>query len=165
MTAGHICAEAMGPHLRIEANSGWTFPATPVLWEHSEVDWTKDLCLVHTGTDLGKPLILADKMPAKGDEIRYVGYPNNFYTSEKGIYLGDNEGTAPVDHGASGSAVFTPQGVVGVVVRLRTDLGKVIPGEKLVPLSELRSFLNGSGVSPQDAPDDPGPALPWRADP
>jgi hypothetical protein len=52
--------------------------------------------------------------------------------------------TAPCDHGASGSALYTADGVFGVLVRLRYDDEGVHPGTEgcvVSPLAQIRLLL------------------------
>jgi hypothetical protein len=166
VTAGHMC-EVEGP-FKVMRNYRY-LPVTPIVWEYGT--GVADLCVLYTPRDLDSWLIVAEKMPAVGDSTSYVGYPNGEYTESTGVYLGDLDGseehwndavfTAPCDHGASGSPVYTRNGVWGVLVRIRTDGGNVHPGSEgcvAISLDYLKSILDNAGVkyvTPPELPKDP----------
>jgi hypothetical protein len=146
------------------------FRAKSVLWEYSDTYGKADMCILYTSTTLPDPLVIADRMPAINDLVEWTGYPQGHYGHSKGKYVGDLDGKegsanddvvlAPSDHGASGSAVFTARGVVGVLVRARTDGGFVHPGEDgfvMVPLPELIQLLKDAGVNYTVTPETPVP--------
>lgn len=145
MTAGHMC-EMPGPDATYFATdwNGRSVLAHPFLWEMSDSELA-DLCLLHTAAPLGRPLHLADDMPDVGTPVHYIGYPLGIYTASDGVYEGANASSAPCDHGASGSGMYSDEGVFGVLVQLRQDLK---PGCLSVPIDEVRKFLTEAGVTP-----------------
>lgn len=167
VTAGHVCEEqsvayVVWGHLR-------RFPATVVIWEKG--GGLNDLCILHTEVALDSWLVLADQMPAVGDKVAYTGYPAGEFDTYPGIYLGDLDGkeehwndytiSAPSAPGASGSPVYTPEGVIGVLVRRRTDGGVLHDGSDgaaIISLDKLKDILDSVGVKydrPPTVPEDP----------
>jgi hypothetical protein len=157
VTAGHMC-EGEGRDYVAVGSTGRRVRAQSVQWEYGH-SGLADVCLLESAVDLPAPLIIADRMPAIGDPVGFVGWPMGSFTRSAGKYLGDVDGpdstmndavfTAPCDHGASGSAVFTSRGVWGVLVRVRTDGGVLHPGTEgcvAIPLPQLRAFLDDSPV-------------------
>jgi hypothetical protein len=150
VTAGHMC-QGMEPDVVLSSGSR-DIRGRIVEWEESD-DGQRDLCLISTAATLPHPLTVADRMPAMGDRVDYVGYPNGVESRSEGKFLGDLDGTghlndatfsAQCDHGASGSAVFTDRGVWGVLVRLRTDGNHLHDGSDgcaAIPLDVLDAFL------------------------
>ncbi len=146
------------------------FRAKSIAWESSQYIGLYDLCLLKTDFDLPSSLVIADRMPLVGEDIGYVGWPLGSKVVAHGKYLGDLDGpdedsnnsafSAPCDHGASGSAVFTSRGVWGVLVRLRTDGGKIHdPSEGCVaiPLKQLKEFLDDNKIDYASTPEPVSP--------
>lgn len=160
VTAGHMCEEMPRDSVLV-SSSGHSFTAHSIAWELSSSYNGHDVCVLYVDAPLSAPLVIADRMPAVGDEIGYVGYPLGRHYEGHGHYLGDTDGEdhdndndtfdAVCDHGASGSAVFTDRGVWGVLVSLRIDptTMDILPGSMgcvATPLSELRGMLDEAGV-------------------
>jgi hypothetical protein len=114
-----------------------------------------DVCVLKTTTNVGPGLPLAPAMPTPGTRMGYVGYPLGEYTIATGEYVGDIDGpyadwdnfasTAPCDHGASGSGLYTEAGAYGVLVRLLIIGNDVLPGEMgcvASPLSQIVAALD-----------------------
>lgn len=168
ITAGHMCEVRDQEFIAISLNR--RFRAKSVYWEYSDTYGKADLCVLETDTKMPDPLVIADRMPAFEEKVEYAGYPLGHYYHGVGIYLGDRDGqdesanddvfTAPCDHGASGSAVFTRRGVWGVLVRVRTDGGYLHTGSDgcvAIPLPELMQVLWDSGVNYVTTPETPVP--------
>lgn len=168
VTAGHVCEQLDHEKFMLVSSTERRIPAVMVESEMSKTNGLADLCVLETRAEVGEGLIIADRMPKVGDKVGYVGYPNGIHYVGEGKYEGDVDGpdehynddatSAPCDHGASGSAMFTSRGVFGVLVRLRTDGGYVHPGEEgcvVIPLKELKSFLKDAGVKYETTPGEP----------
>ena len=161
VTAGHMCQDAGDMVIQ---NGIHFYPANWVAFQYSE-SGQDDLCVLHTPVTLDRHLVIADQMPGVGESIGFVGYPGGEYYVGKGRFLGDMDGddtendaafSAPADHGASGSAMFTSRGVWGVLVRRRTDGGYIHPaadGGAAVDLTHLVRFLNEQSVDYTVTPD------------
>jgi hypothetical protein len=130
VTAGHMCDEMAEVSVLKSTISERRIRAKAVLWEMGP-DGHTDLCLLKTEQKLDGPLVIAKHMPYIGQDVTFVGWPLGVSVVSEGKYIGDMDGpffhlnddvfTAPCDHGASGSAIFTDRGVWGVLVRVRTD--------------------------------------------
>lgn len=175
ITAGHMCDANEDNYVAV-GTTGRSFRAHSLAWEHGGKGLA-DLCALHTDAPLPNSLIIADVMPNIGDKVWYNGFPKGKYVRETGKYIGDTDGkdahfndfvaTAPEDHGASGSAMYTTRGVWGVLVRIRTDdmHGGLIAnfeedahtgddGESCIDLKAIRSFLNEMDIKYDTTPDD-----------
>lgn len=157
VTAGHFCEASLGMDIAMN-NLTKHIPLETVEWELSDYNGRFDLCVLKSEVELTHPLIIASQEPKPNDPIYTVGYPLGKWTSSSGVYLGDldpGEGesntwndsafNAYCDHGSSGSAVYTLQGVVGVEVRFRTDGNRIHDGSDgcvMVKLGDLRDFLD-----------------------
>lgn len=174
ITAGHMC-ELVATHYVLVSSTNRRIMATPTMWEYSDSSGHADLCVLTAAADLAPGLIIADRMPAVGDAIGYVGYPLGQLSSSTGKYVGDVDGdettnddvtSAPCDHGASGSAEFTSRGVFGVLVRMRTDGARTHTGAEgcvVIPLKELRKFLDDAGVHYVTTPEMPEEPPEWAS--
>lgn len=174
VTAGHMCEG--GGEFTVTTYGGYTIPAKIVAFRHGETpdlngQTGEDLCLLKADVD-ATPLVVAYAMPKVGAKIGYAGYPAGVHAIGEGVYLGNNEGSAPMHPGASGSAVFTSVGVFGVLIQSRyarplhescepdlwggeecaLDRLDDVTGEVVVPVDKLRAFLKEAGVSPTDPP-------------
>lgn len=167
ITAGHVCdydalLDVIWPKDRpkfvMVSGQAHQVPVRVVTYLHDdESAEPQDVCLLETDEVLPATLSLASAMPSTGDRVEYYGYPAGVYAHHKGEYLGDVDGpakwdnyttTAPCDHGASGSAMVGPDGVFGVLVRLRVyDDGEdftIMPGDLgcvVSPLSQIKSVM------------------------
>lgn len=186
VTAGHMCENKAESSILKSTVNQRHIRAKAVLWEMG-LDGHTDLCLLQTDQRLDGPLVIARHMPYLGQDVTFVGWPLGVSVVSKGKYIGDVDGpdehlndnvfTAPCDHGASGSAVFTSEGVWGVLVRVRTD-NAAHDGLKInlddpknvgvhdgsdgcaaIPLPELMSLLRDGNVNyirtPSRLPDPP----------
>lgn len=158
VTAGHMC-EQMGDNVVMVSTNGRKFHGKIVLWEKSS-SYMADLCLVKTDYTLQNPLNLAPEMPAIGQAIGYVGFPDGIYSEHTGIYQGDTDGpdyheqdysfSAWTNHGASGSALYDDRGVWGVLVRLKVNFDGTIltpdDGGVAIPLETIEAFLDDAGA-------------------
>lgn len=155
VSAGHLCDGSTGP-FTLTTEHGRNMLATPVAWDISDLPG-KDACVLHTDGPTGRPLVLAKEPPHVGAKDGYIGYPRLVFGYHEGVYMSDGGSSAFCDHGASGSAAFTPRGVYGVVVDLRPDL--VNPGNWLktcvsTPIKDVKELLNSVGVGYTGAPDE-----------
>jgi hypothetical protein len=152
VTAGHMCqmAALAGHSLVLKSEAGRYMPAHWIIWELSSGP-EADACIIRADGPVGPPLVLARSPPIIGTPDFYVGYPNMVYSVGRGIVAGPADSTAPADHGASGSAVSTDEGVYMVI----TQAG---PGGHVLgtPIKEVRALLDGAGISYTLTP----PALP-----
>ena len=154
ITAGHICDGQ--DRFALVTTRGIRFGAEKVDLDYDD-DTVADVCLLQTERGLGPGLSLAQSMPAVGDAVYFVGYPQGEWTKSEGAYLGDVDGpaawsnytfSAPCDRGASGSAVLSDEGVFGVLVRLivtedatgfRVHSG--VEGCVVTPLPDIQTIL------------------------
>jgi hypothetical protein len=161
ITAGHVCEHEGDPsqsEFLLTSTMGRRVVATRVAW--ADYDFPTeliDVCVLHTAEKQTITMPLADVMPAPGTEMGYIGFPKGRFVHERGIYLGDIDGdarwndyafTAPCAGGASGSPVYTKDGVFGVLVRVRVYdyQGEllIMPGTDgcvASPLSQIRLIL------------------------
>lgn len=160
VTAGHMCTDGKGAGLTARTADGFQFRVEVVDYDLDGYDDDsapkKDVCLLHSDRPLPHPLPLAEEMPAVGTEAWFVGYPRHTYVKSVGEYLGDIDGiqhwndyavSAPADHGASGSAVFTADGVFGVLVRgLVVGVEIHQDGFAATPLADIRALLKRNGI-------------------
>jgi len=157
VTAGHVCDGEDGIFL-LEQEDGLKLSAKRVVWslsKDSDEEVPLDACLMYSEFTLGKPLPLAAEMPAIDTPVEYVGYPQGFLYHGHGVYAGDVDGpaqnwndyfsTTPCDHGASGSAMYSEDGVYGILVRLYYDGEGIKPGVfgcVASPLSQIIELLS-----------------------
>ncbi len=162
VTAGHMCTDGVGSKLAARTSTGFQFQTEVVDYEmdgyEDEKTPLKDACLLYSERPLAAPLPLAAEMPAVGTEAWFVGYPLGTYVKSVGTYLGDTDGvqkwndytvSAPCDHGASGSAFFTDEGVFGVLVRVLVVGVDVRPGTDgcaATPLVDIKALLKRNGL-------------------
>jgi hypothetical protein len=154
VTAGHCCDDE-GSYFAAQPGRS-LLPAEVVMG--LDVDYEAqapvDICLLKTEAFLPASLVLADKMPLPGDPVGFVGYPNGKWTHNKGVYVGDIDGpfqfwndyvaTAPCGPGASGSAMYSEDGVYGVLVRMVFVGDRVYPGDigcVASPLYQIEAIL------------------------
>jgi hypothetical protein len=176
ITAGHMC-EIPGESYVATSTSGRSFRVHSTAWEQGG-QGIYDMCALHSEAPLNNWLVIADRLPKLGEQVWYNGFPDGVYVRETGVYIGDTDGknahfndyvaTAPSDHGASGSALFTKRGVWGILVRIRTDNGKngLISnwddnmhdgkdGESAIGLPQIKAFLDEEQIKYDITPDDP----------
>jgi hypothetical protein len=164
VTAGHVC-HGLNKGVVVYRNDKYIH-GTIIGWEYDGE--LKDLCLIRTDMPVGS-LVISDRDPVPGEQVRYTGYPALEYYEGQGIYLGDTDGphnnmnnatvNIPCAKGASGSPLYIDNGVWGVLVRLRTDGGVVHDGSDgcaAIPRAALVAFLNAYKVNytmPPEPPD------------
>jgi hypothetical protein len=115
MTAGHVCDGAD----EVKAISRWNaeYPVKVIKFTR-----TPDLCLLDAKDVPGAGLDDFVRVPEYSSEIWYLGAPNGLYGDgtapfAKGFYIGGKRMMIAGYPGASGSPVFTKDGVVGILVR------------------------------------------------
>lgn len=149
VTAGHVCAEdepgTYSYSLVSQDNTEW--PAVKVAFPAPD-SGADDLCLLRAAGNLGPALRLADSMPGYNEEVAYVGAPLGLYGDGVapmfyGNYAGGDFVSIPTAPGASGSAIYSRDGVVGVLVAVMTRFNHLTIME---PLDHLRPFLTAHGV-------------------
>lgn len=122
ITAGHVCQDAVSMTLEDRAGNEHvlsTFIQHPIY----------DLCALISIEDLGPPLTISPLDPEYDEPVIYVGAPRGVYGCEdtlsgrycgiapiyRGVFAGGNMVTNPAAPGASGSALRTSRGVIGVL--------------------------------------------------
>lgn len=144
ITAGHVCLNDVEfPSALVT----YTLVDTKGNETHAEVVKRADdpdLCLLRAMPGLGTPLPLAPADPRYGVEVGYVGAPFSIWGGGRvplyyGHYAGADMITAPTAPGASGSAVWSPAGVIGVLVRVHRGLNAAT---FIVSRAELVEFLD-----------------------
>lgn len=155
-TAGHVCTtetqiEGLNISIEIEGKKSFTLMnREDQTWEAEEVKSSKDpdLCILKTKGKVGFPLPLAEKMPAWGDPVGYVGAPRGFYGQGVAMYFQGNYSgndvvsifTAP---GASGAALFNKNGVFGVLVAVHPSSDSIV---LMVSLSAIKAFIDDTST-------------------
>lgn len=148
VTAGHVCqdepdAKFTVRNLTLMAQDGETFQAVERM--HAE---EPDLCLIEASGNIGRRLPLAQFMPEYGSAVAYVGAPLGIWGGGlaplyKGYYAGGNLVSIAAAGGASGSALYTLDGVFGVLVR-RTVRFESLTYIETLP--DLKKFLDHAGL-------------------
>ena len=132
MTAGHVC-NAEEPDregdrtYELESRFGDEYEAVElkrVFLKRTEKDlgrWPVDLCLLAIGGYIASPLPIMGRDPVYGERAYYVGAPKGIWGDGEapmyqGYYSGGELVTITSTGGASGSALFTDEGVFGVLV-------------------------------------------------
>lgn len=153
VTAGHVCDGGKGQYMAV-SNDLQVFTVTPLVWEDLFYSHRPpiDICVMGTEETLRVVLPLAPQMPYVGQRAEYVGFPSSIYKHSVGEYRGDIDGpeiflsdyasTAPCAPGASGSAMFTEDGVYGVLVRLAVIGDQVLPGSMGCVASPLDQIVD-----------------------
>lgn len=153
ITAGHVCE--WGDQDVVLVSGARRIPVSRVTWSFEMKSGGADICLLHSNYPLATGLVLATEMPKAGTGVCYVGYPRGEFVKLCGHYIGNNETDFPTDHGASGSPVFSQDGVFGVLVSLRPEPGMTPDdGFVLTDLSQIQDLLVNMPVSPDLAPYD-----------
>jgi Trypsin-like peptidase domain len=85
-----------------------------------------DLCLLRVKGYLGDPLLISREDLYYNQRVDYVGAPRSLYGAGlaptfSGVYCGKNWLCMPTAPGASGAAIFTREGVVGVLTNVHND--------------------------------------------
>lgn len=153
VTAGHVCNtehQDFGVTVSFKLRDRFG-NAYPVVVE--KISDKYDLCEM-VAPRLGEPLELAAEMPKYDEPIMMVGAPHglwgcdNIITDEsfecgmapisRGSYAGGTLVSIPSTHGYSGSAVFTPLGVIGVLVAGYDGYDSM---SFIEPLDHIKEFL------------------------
>lgn len=146
ITAGHVCDTAQQNALTLVVISGAAKYERQVTIERSEYNPLSseiDLCLLYAPGIPGAPLTRIAE-PQYGDQVCYTGAPLGIWgygliPHNCGPYQGSNYVMLLAERGASGSPMYTKDGVVGVLVSMS-------PGFTMfhyVPASRLKRFLEG----------------------
>lgn len=153
VTAGHCCVDPGTYTLITRNNHHIGALVEKTLYDYDKPGAPDDACLLETSEPVNF-VDLAPEMPGVGVHMETIGFPHLKYADSHGEYLGDQDGpfehlddytfTAPCDHGASGSAVFTDDGVFGILVRLYVEGDQIYPPEMgcvASPLSQIHELL------------------------
>lgn len=140
VTAGHVCD---GEGYTLTGRDGTEYNALVV-----KVDPAYDLCLIRSEYVIGPELRLSAEAPTYDHPLAAVGAPLGVYGCEdgscgmapisRGFYAGGTLVSMPMYGGNSGSAVFTEQGVIGVLVQGYRQFPMLSFVE---PLDHLQAFL------------------------
>lgn len=155
VTAGHVCDHSEKPMAftmfkLIDRNDKETW-ARPLMYHSKhqvDEEGESDLCVLVALGNLGPALLLADELPEYGSWVTYVGavmgqWGKGLAPVFDGRYSGWRVITAPTIGGASGAAIFTGEGVFGVLVAVDRRYHHMV---WFVNLSELRDFLYVAGL-------------------
>lgn len=120
MTAGHVCDnEESTAKLELTAETRWNarYPVKVLRFSR-----TPDLCVLDASEVPGPAMDQLVKVPTFGDEVWYLGAPHGVWGDgtapfAKGFYIGGKRMMIAGYPGASGSPVFTKDGVFGILVR------------------------------------------------
>lgn len=147
VTAGHVCHNHLGwaPSFRVYNTTGQSWPATVIAYEFDDRAGT-DLCVLKASPP-GTVLRLAPDLPAYDADLVYVGAPHGVWTDGMkpvyhGYYAGGSLAVIGGAPGASGSAMLSKAGVVGVLVA-GIESGNLI---FFIPVQTLKEFLTKNGV-------------------
>lgn len=117
MTAGHVCdtGDEDGFTFRAMNRNNQSYPIKVIKWAADP-----DLCIMEAKHVPGAPLGLGPK-PAYGDPVWYVGAPHGIFGDgsaplSRGYFIGGDKAMIAGYPGASGSPIFTTDGVFGVIV-------------------------------------------------
>ncbi len=151
MTAGHVCNHSPLDTYELLSQDDKTYVATKKM---SATD--PDLCLLTHEGYIGKPLWISTHDLVYGDPVAYVGAPNGHYGKGlapyyKGNYLGNRYMSAPTYPGASGSAIWTPDGVVGVLVTVDMEFNTIagfVTRQEIINFTSLAGFNFGKAQYP-----------------
>lgn len=162
MTAGHVCSlgiqiEGLDLEFEPEGIKSFTLQSQDdKYWEAELVRFSKspDLCILKVNTPLPPALPFAKSMPDWGDHTGYVGAPRGMWGKGtamlyEGRYSGDSAVSIFTAPGASGSAVFTKDGVYGVLVAVHPESSSITLVE---PLDKIRKFIDDTRASQSSDP-------------
>lgn len=143
ITAGHACytelqGQQVTPEYTLTSPSGQEH-AVRFLMRSDD----PDLCLMVAYEVLGPSMAVASEDPEYDEPVAYVGAPSGFFGDGmapmfRGTYSGGDSCSLPGAPGASGSAVFTEGGVIGVLTRVN---GSFFGQTFIETRSELLEFL------------------------
>lgn len=147
MTAGHVCAlEVPGAPIKkfqLIASNDDAYDVTLAALDHDPEDVSKDLCLLKIEGYLSDPLMISRTDPRYNDPLAYVGAPagawgNGMAPTFVGVECGGQHFCGPTTQGASGSAIFTRDGVIGVLVRVNMQFKFIV---SYIPRETILDFL------------------------
>lgn len=139
VSAGHVCQPGLIPvDFRVKpSDSDTEIPAAVVKWSLNP-----DLCVIRANSYLGPALRISSVDPKRGDRVSYTGAPLGLWHKVtpifEGIFIGYPYIAAPTIGGASGSAIFTDQGVIGVLITVDSRFHHIVG---IVPRSQTIDFL------------------------
>lgn len=139
MTAGHVCDGAGG--IRLQRGNGKFYPAKIIAYEYTD---DIDLCMIKVNDVPGNPLWLASGMPVYDAPLLYVGAPHGIWANGgmmpviHGNYGGGNLANVAAAGGASGSAILSQAGVVGVLVSGYLDGSHLT---FMITIDQIRDFI------------------------
>lgn len=142
ISAGHVCANPSALTYKLHSKDDAVFAVEQTMYSEDP-----DLCLLKYHGRLARPLLIATEMPRYGDWVSYVGAPFGLYGKGaapyySGRYIGSKYVGVETAPGASGSAIWTPRGVFGVLITVDSRFHHVTG---FVPLQELVNFLAVAG--------------------
>lgn len=152
VTAGHVCAKGIA-EIPKELGGGFLMvDTTYTLRGQDSAEYPADLyvrsdepdlCILKTRTVIGPAMFISGTNPYYDEPIAYVGAPAMVYGDGmapmfRGTYAGGTLVTAPTAGGASGSAVFTSHGVIGVLVMVNRRFSSLT---YIVSRQDLLAFL------------------------
>lgn len=152
ITAGHVCDMDPFPGIpkkfQIINSDDDSYNVEVVAVESDDEDIQKDLCLLRLAGHLGNPLMIARFDPKYNDPLAYVGAPagafgNGLAPTYTGVECGGYHFCGPTTQGASGSAIFTRDGVIGVLVRVNMQFKFIVA---YVSREALLDFLHKNGL-------------------
>jgi hypothetical protein len=118
MTAGHVCDTAGEDGFTFRVMSRWNkeYPVEVIKFSREP-----DLCLLSAPHVPGDPMGTLTLTPAYGETIWYSGAPVGVFGDgtvpfAEGVYIGGYKAMIAGYPGASGSAMYTKNGVFGVLV-------------------------------------------------
>lgn len=118
MTAGHVCDTEGQDGFTFRAIGRWNqeYPVTVVKFSRDP-----DLCLISAPHLPGPSMSRFSVMSYYGADLWYSGAPVGVFGDgtvpfAKGVYIGGNKAMIAGYPGASGSAIYTKDGIVGVLV-------------------------------------------------
>ena len=144
ISAGHVCSNEFAKTYKLHGQDDTIYDVEETM--HAS---EPDLCLLRYKGMLARPLLIANRNPHYGELVSYVGAPFGMYGNDTapyftGHYMGSKYAGMPTAPGASGSAIWTPNGVFGVLVTVDPRFHHVTG---FVPRQDLVNFLALAGFS------------------
>lgn len=136
MTAGHVCDTEGEDGFTFRAISRWNkeYPLEVIKFSRSP-----DLCLMRAKNVPGVPMDWLVKTPEYGETVWYSGAPAGVFGDgtvpfARGVYIGGYRAMIAGYPGASGSAMYTREGVFGVLVAVwrGTHLVEFVPSWAII---------------------------------
>lgn len=136
VTAGHACEDGPAEYILLGQHD-----ERYIVFKLDRSD-DPDLCTLLATEVVGPPLAVDVQDPYYDEPVAYVGAPQGIYGDGRapmyrGNYAGGDMVTVIAAPGASGSAIFTSRGVVGVLVMVGRMPGITL----MVPRADLLAFL------------------------